>query len=151
MKETEDLQTRILVVDDNRQLVQLIQEVLQRAGYVVLTAFDGLEGLTKARAETPDLIIMDINMPKLNGYQVCRTLQADPTTASLPILMLTARGQVDPPPHAGVPWSLEQGVQERMEGFESGALEFLSKPIAASELVAQVRKVLALAALGGQV
>jgi DNA-binding response OmpR family regulator len=148
MENDKDLKRRILVVDDDRSLVHIVEEVLRYEGYTVLTAFDGLEALRRVRLEPPDLIIMDLVMPKMNGYEVCRVLQASPATAGIPILMLTGQGQVDPPAKPGGKWSLEKGIQERIEGFESGALEFLSKPVGASELVAHVRKVLALADLG---
>jgi CheY-like chemotaxis protein len=148
MNEQKDLKRRILVADDNRTLVQLVSEILRHEGYAVLTAFDGLEALRKVRLERPDLVIMDIDMPKMDGYEACRVLQSSPATASIPVLMLTGKGQVDPSTAPIDKWGQEKGVEERMEAFESGALEFLSKPIRAAELLEQVRKVLALANLG---
>jgi CheY-like chemotaxis protein len=148
MKEQNDLKKRILVADDNRTLVQLVSEILRHEGYAVLTAFDGLEALRKARSERPDLIIMDLDMHKMDGYAACRVLQSSPVTASIPVLMLTGKGQVEPSTAPKDKWTRDKGIQERMEAFESGALEFLSKPIMASELLEQVRKVLALVNLG---
>ena len=148
METDKDLQRRILVVDDDRSLAHLVEEVLKFHGYTVRTAFDGLDALEKVQQEVPDLIILDLIMPKMNGYEVCRALQASPATAGIPVLMLTGQGLLDPPTKPGTKWSLETGIEERMEGFEAGALEFLNKPITAVDLVAQVRKTLALADLG---
>jgi CheY-like chemotaxis protein len=147
MKEQKDLKRRILVVDDNRPLVNLVAEILKHEGYAVLTAFDGLEAVGKARSELPDLIIMDLDMPKMDGYAACRALQSSPATARIPVLMLTGQGQVDPYTAPKDKWSQDKGIQERMEAFESGALEFLSKPVKASELLEEVRRILALADL----
>jgi two-component system cell cycle response regulator len=131
---------RILVVDDNRSLVRIMQGLLQKEGYEILTAFDGLEGLQKAQKEKPDLVILDVVMPKMDGYEVCRLLQGKPDTAAMPVLMLTIKGQVEDPDlddHA-----LETGIRERMDGYEAGAVEFLSKPIKAKELLDRVKTLL---------
>ena len=127
----------ILVVDDNRSVVRIIEVLLQREGFETLTAFDGLEGLQKAREEKPDLIILDIVMPRMDGYEVCRLLQDDADTASIPILMLTVMGQLDDPTLDDQ--AIKTHVRERMEGFEAGAADFLSKPIKAKELLDRVR------------
>jgi DNA-binding response OmpR family regulator len=131
---------RILVVDDNRSLVRIMQGLLQKENYQVLTAFDGLQGLQKAREEKPDLIILDVVMPRMDGYEVCRLLQDDPDSAAIPVLMLTVKGQVDDPDLDER--ALETGIQERMEGYEAGAIEFLSKPIKAKELLHRVKTLL---------
>jgi DNA-binding response OmpR family regulator len=130
-------EARILVVDDNHSIVRLVEALLQREGFEVLTAFDGLEGLQKAREEKPDLIILDIIMPRMDGYEVARLLQDSPDTAAIPILMLTVKGQVDDPSLGDD--VLKVGVQERMDGYEAGAVEFLSKPIRAKELLSRVK------------
>ena len=135
-----DTKTHILVVDDNRSLVRIIQGLLQKEGHEVLTAFDGVDGLQKAREEKPDLIILDVVMPRMDGYEVCRLLQDDPGTAAIPILMLTVKGQVDGPDLDEQ--TLETGIRERMEGYEAGAVEFLSKPIKAKELLERVKTLL---------
>jgi len=132
--------TRILAVDDNHSIVRLIEALLQKEGFEVLTAFDGLEGLQKAREERPDLIILDIVMPRMDGYEVARLLQDSPDTAAIPILMLTVKGQVDDPGLNDD--ALETGIQERMDGYEAGAIEFLSKPIKARELLDRVKALL---------
>ncbi|MCR4406683.1 MAG: response regulator [Anaerolineae bacterium] len=132
--------TRILVVDDNRSVVRLIEALLQKEGFEVLTAFDGLDGLQKAREEKPDLMILDILMPKMDGYEVCRLLQNDPHTAAIPVLILTVKGQVDEP---GLDdQDVEARIQEQMAGYEAGAVDFLSKPIKAKTLLERVRTML---------
>ena len=132
--------TRILVVDDNHSIVRLIGALLQKDGFEVLAAFDGLEGLQKAREEKPDLIVLDIVMPRMDGYEVSRLLQNSPATAAIPILMLTVNGQVDDPSLDDD--ALRAGIRERMDGYEAGAVEFLSKPIKAKELLDRVRALL---------
>jgi CheY-like chemotaxis protein len=133
---------RILVVDDNHSLVRVIEGVLQRQGYEVITAFDGLEGFEKAKKERPALIILDIVMPKMDGYEVCRHLQRNPDTASIPVLMLTVKGQVDEVTNPEDQRDYYARLRERLAGFDAGALEFLSKPVTAKELVKQVKKLL---------
>ena len=132
--------THILVVDDNRSIVRLVEVLLRREGFEVITAFDGLEGLEKAREEKPALVILDIVMPKMDGYEVSRILQSDPDTAAIPVLMLTVKGQVDD--SSLDDGALETAIRERMEGYEAGAIEFLSKPIKAKELLDRVRALL---------
>ena len=121
-------------------MVRIVEVLLQREGFETLTAFDGLEGLQKAREEKPDLIILDIVMPRMDGYEVCRLLQDDADTASIPILMLTVMGQLDDPTLGDQ--AIETHVRERMEGFEAGAVDFLSKPIKAKDLLDRVKTLL---------
>jgi DNA-binding response OmpR family regulator len=132
---------RILIVDDNRSLVRIIERLLQKQGYKVLTAFDGTTGLQMAREEKPDLIILDIIMPGMDGYQVSRRLQADPDTAIIPVLILTVLGQTESHT-ADSPGRYNVRVHQRIEGFESGAMEFLSKPVKAKELLKRVKALL---------
>ncbi|MBC8249813.1 MAG: response regulator [Anaerolineales bacterium] len=129
---------RILVVDDNRALVRVIEGILQKEGFGVLTAFDGVEGLRKAREEKPALIILDIIMPEMDGYEICRQLQSDPDTAAIPVLMLTVKGRLDVS-SAEDERRFNAHVEERVAGFEAGALEFLTKPVTAKELVKRVK------------
>lgn len=121
---------KILVVDDDFRTLKLVGLVLDQEGYDVLAAGSGEEGLEKARAQDPDLVILDIRMPGLDGYEVAQRLRSDPATADVPILMLTARAE----------------LEDRLTGYEVGADDYLIKPIHRSELVSRVESVLQLAA-----
>jgi CheY-like chemotaxis protein len=125
-----------LVIDDNHSIVRVVAGLLRKHGFEVLTALDGAEGLEKATTEHPDLIILDLVMPELDGYDVACLLQNDPDTADIPILMLTVRGRVDDPQLDEE--QVEQGIRERMKGFDAGALDFMSKPIKANTLLRRV-------------
>lgn len=142
--------TRILVVDDNRSIVRIIEGVLIHEGYQVVTAYDGVEALDKARLHKPDLIVLDIVMPNMDGYEACRRLQSDKLTMHIPVLMLTVKGNIedDPRPDSLREWQAK--VQERMRGFDVGAVEFMSKPVKAKELVARVKAVLWMSRVRGQ-
>jgi len=130
---------RILIVDDSRPTVMILERVLKREGYEVFTAFDGKEGLQKARELKPDLMVLDIMMPEMDGYQVCQRLQRDPETARIGVLMLTAKGGID---DKKVKYGLTTAIKERTIGFEVGAVEFLTKPVTAKELLKRVKSVL---------
>ncbi|MEO0092904.1 MAG: response regulator, partial [candidate division WOR-3 bacterium] len=114
---------RILVVDDEARVLAVIQKRLESAGYEVITAMDGTEGLKKAREENPDLIILDLILPKLNGYQVCAILKRDSYYKKIPILMLTARSQ-------------ERDIEE---GMRVGADAYMTKPFKNEVLLEQVK------------
>ena len=132
--------SRILVVDDHKRIAKTIQRILENEGHEVLTAFDGLEGLRKAQEAKPNLIILDIIMPQMDGYEVCRRLRSDPDTADIPILLLTVKGQLNDPDIDDE--TLDARLQERSAGFEAGAIEFLSKPVTLEELLGRVRPLL---------
>jgi class 3 adenylate cyclase len=117
---------RILVVDDTPQNVKLLADLLGAKGYDVVTAATGAEALEKVSTERPDLVLLDVVMPQMSGYEVCRTLRARPDTAILPIVLVTA---LDP-------------SQERIKGLDAGADDFLTKPIHQPELLARVRSLL---------
>ena len=116
----------ILVIDDEPELVKLLDYNLSKAGYLVISAKDGEAGLAAARKHAPDAIILDIMMPGLDGWEVCKRLRQDPVTAAMPLLMLTAKG--------------EEG--DRVLGLELGADDYLTKPFGVRELVARVKALL---------
>ena len=126
---------RILVVDDTPANVKLLADLLGAKGYQVATAATGEEGLAKVASERPDLVLLDVMMPGLSGYDVCRRLREDSETALLPIVLVTSLD-----PH-----------QERVKGIEAGADDFLSKPINQPELFARVRSLLRVKALQDEV
>jgi CheY-like chemotaxis protein len=118
---------KILLVDDSSTARLLARMVLQdSASYDVVTARDGLEGLEKAKAEKPDLILLDVMMPKMDGIETCKRLRDEPTTASIPIIMVTTRG--------------EEGIAEASYAY--GCNEFVTKPVDPAELLAKVRNCL---------
>jgi len=117
---------KILVVDDEIRVLTVIQKRLESSGYEVITAMDGNEALLKARGENPDLIILDLILPKLNGYQVCSILKRDSFYKQIPILMLTARTQ-------------EKDVDE---GMRVGADAYMTKPFKNEILLGQIEQLL---------
>ena len=131
-------QARILIVDDDRPTVMIIERVLKRHGYQVFTAFDGEDGLRRAQEEKPDIVILDLMMPKMDGYEVCYRLKNDPDTADIAVLMLTAKGGIDENTKKKPTGRLE----DRSRGFEVGAADFLTKPIKAKDLVKRVKALL---------
>jgi DNA-binding response OmpR family regulator len=117
---------RILIVDDDPNALRLIGYALQRQGYKVIIAQDGQKALTKAQSEKPNLIILDLMMPAMDGYEVLRQLRASPTTARVPVILFTAKSQ----------------VEDRIAGFEAGADDYLTKPVTPAELIARVKALL---------
>ena len=117
---------KILLIEDEKNISKVVSYNLEREGYQVLTARDGEEGLEKARKEAPDLLLLDLMLPKVDGLEVCRRLKADPKTASLPIIMLTAKTQ----------------EADRVVGLEMGADDYVPKPFSPRELIARVKAVL---------
>ena len=126
----ETIKPRILIVDDEPSIAKILRKQLEVAGFDVTVAVDGLEGLTKAREGKPDLIVLDVMLPKMNGHEVCHTLKQDAGMKRIPILMLTAKAQ----------------RQDQEEALKHGAEAYLTKPFQLDELLTQVRHVLAKAA-----
>jgi adenylate cyclase len=122
---------RILVVDDTPSNVKLLADILSTRGYAVLTATNGAEALARVERDAPDLVLLDVMMPGMSGYEVCRKLRDNPATATLPVVMVTA---------------LDPG-QERVKGLEAGADDFLTKPIHQPEIFARVRSLLRIKSL----
>jgi DNA-binding response OmpR family regulator len=114
---------RILVVDDEAQIVRVLRGYLEQSGYVVLTAYDGREALRIARQDKPDLVLLDLMLPGLNGLDVIRALRRD---SNVPVIMLTARVE----------------ETDRLVGLELGADDYVTKPFSPREVVARVRAVL---------
>ena len=117
---------RILVVDDDRQIVRLVQSYLQQAGFTVLTAYDGEEALHALRREKPDLVVLDLMLPKRDGLEITRIVRSDDTLAATPILMLTARVE----------------DVDKLIGLELGADDYLTEPFNPPEVVARVKAIL---------
>lgn len=118
---------KILIVDDDIDSLKLIGLMLQRHGYEVVAASAGTQALSKAMADHPDLIILDIMMPDMDGYEVCRRLRSNPETRPIPIIMFTAKTLVD----------------DKVAGFEAGADDYLTKPTHPAELASRVKAILA--------
>ena len=115
--------TRILVVDDEPQNIRLLQIRLQADGYTVLAANSGQEALELVQAEAPDLILLDIMMPGMNGFEVCQQLRAEESTQFIPVVMVTALAE----------------KEDRIRAIEAGADDFISKPFDSHEVLARVR------------
>lgn len=116
---------KILAVDDERHIVRLIQVNLERAGYEVSTAYDGLEALRAIEEDRPDLIVLDVMMPQLDGFETLKRLKANPNTADIPVIMLTAKSQ----------------DADVFRGWQSGVDCYLTKPFNPMELLAFVKRI----------
>ncbi|MEX1044740.1 MAG: response regulator [Chthoniobacterales bacterium] len=126
MKVDETAQDAVLVIEDESDVLELVRYNMSKAGFRVLVARDGAVGLQVARTEIPDAIVLDLMLPEMSGEEVCRQLKAGPDTASIPVIMLTAKAQ----------------PEERVAGLELGADDYVAKPFSPRELVLRVEGVL---------
>ncbi|MGQ9507973.1 MAG: response regulator [Thermodesulfobacteriota bacterium] len=120
------MKKRILVVDDEIDLVETLRFSLELEGYDVLVSYNGEEALHRARNENPDLILLDVMLPKMDGYKVCRLLKFDERFRHIPVFMLTAKTQ----------------EKDRIIGLETGADEYITKPFEMNDLMKKVKKYL---------
>jgi two-component system cell cycle response regulator len=119
---------KILVIDDLPENVFLLQDRLETEGFEILTAYDGRSGINKAVNELPDLVLLDVMMPEMNGIEVCNTLANNPSTACIPIILVTAKS----------------GAEDTKEGLEAGAFDYIKKPFNKVELLARINSALKL-------
>lgn len=117
---------RVVIVEDEPHIVLSLEFLLQREGYEAASAADGEEGLALVKRLRPDVVLLDIMMPKRNGYQVCQAIKSDPDLASIPIIMLSAKGQ----------------EVEILKGLELGAAAYVAKPFGNAEVLEAIRAVL---------
>ena len=116
----------LLVVDDSPTAILWHRLMLEEEGYEVLTAADGAEGVEVAKKQLPELVLLDVIMPRMNGYEACRALREDERTRDIPILMITTRSE----------------MPNVLKGYESGCNEYITKPVDRTELVTKVRSYL---------
>ncbi len=119
---------RILLVDDEPSVVKIVSRRLEGEGFDVLVAMDGQEGLMKAQCERPDLIVLDVKLPKLTGYELCAALKRDPRYQKIPVIMFTAKAT----------------EHDEKLAMESGANAFVQKPFRAQELLERIRALIEL-------
>jgi len=117
---------RILIVDDSPTEIHVLSGILQKHGHEVTTAADGEKGVEAARAGKPDLVLMDVVMPGMNGFQATRQLTKDPATAHIPVIIVTTKDQ----------------ETDRVWGLRQGAKDYVTKPVAEAELLAKIKAVL---------
>jgi len=116
------LSKKILVVDDEVYILHILDFSLGAEGYEVITAADGEEAIEKARTERPDLVVLDIMMPKVDGFEACRRLKGDPETNQIPVILLTAKGR----------------EVDRQMGIEVGADDYIIKPFSPTKLIEKI-------------
>lgn len=119
------MQKTIVVVDDEPSIGRVVQFKLEKEGFKVHVATDGIEGLAKIQSEKPDLVLLDIMMPGMDGFEVCQRMKENPRTAKIPVIVLTARGQ----------------APDRIRGKELGIIDFFTKPFSPTRLLEKVTEV----------
>ncbi len=118
---------KILIADDRAEVVELVRVTLEGEDYQIVDASNGKEALKKVRLEKPDLVLLDVVMPKMDGFEVCRKLKKDPETQEIPIIMLTAKAQ----------------KVDKEKGREVGASDYITKPFSPSALLTKIEEILA--------
>ena len=122
------MKKKVLLVDDSATVLMMEQMVLAKGPYQIITARDGLEGIAKAKSEQPDVILLDVVMPNLDGLSACAALRSDAATAHIPIVMVTTRGE-------------EHNIET---AFRNGCTDYVTKPINGVELLAKLQNILGL-------
>jgi two-component system, OmpR family, alkaline phosphatase synthesis response regulator PhoP len=121
------MESKVLIIEDDPATTRLVDYSLRHHGYQVITAANGLEGIRKAKSEAPDLVILDVMLPGMDGFEICHRLRTEPATSKIKILMFSAKTQ----------------DADRETGMKMGADDYLTKPAAPAEIVARVEKLLA--------
>ncbi|SFM80621.1 response regulator [Methanolobus profundi] len=121
-----DIRQKVLIVDDEMDALIALKVALETEGYNVVEAQDGYEAIEKVHSERPDVILLDLMIPGIDGFEVCKQLRSDPLYSHIPVIMLTARGEVD----------------DKVEGIELGADDYVTKPFNLKELKARIKMVL---------
>jgi DNA-binding response OmpR family regulator len=127
MMMTKRAKKKVLVVDDEEDILHFLELVLGEKGYDVIPALGGQEALTRAHIEEPDLVLLDIMMPQMDGWEVLKLLRVDPATASIPVAMLSARTE----------------ARDRVQGLQEGAVDYICKPFSLQELIEKIEAIFA--------
>ncbi len=114
---------KLLIVDDNKQITSILEEYAKKEGYKTVIAYDGIEAMEKFQSENPDIILLDVMMPKKDGFSVCREIRKD---SNVPVIMVTARGE----------------DYERIMGLEIGADDYIVKPFSPGEVMARIKAIM---------
>ena len=128
------MKKKILIVDDEEDILHFLELVLREKGYDVVTAMNGHEALTTAQIEKPDLVLLDIMMPQMDGWEVLKLLRVDDETANIPVAMLSARTE----------------AKDRVQGLQEGAIDYICKPFSLQELLAKIETIFGQPAAGGK-
>lgn len=123
MSETNQASRKVLVIDDEPGIIDIVETNLLGDGFEVVSAKDGKEGLDKVRSENPELVVLDVMMPEMDGWEVLRQMESDPNTAGIPVIMLTAKAS----------------DEDYIHGLEEGAIEYITKPFYPQELVNRIK------------
>jgi DNA-binding response OmpR family regulator len=119
------MKKKILIVDDEEDILHFLELVLREKGYEVATAMNGQDALTLAQLEKPDLVLLDIMMPQMDGWEVLKLLRVDDETANIPVAMLSARTE----------------AKDRVQGLQEGAIDYICKPFSLGELLAKIETI----------